>query len=380
MNSTDGDESRGIRRPGNCAGSNQSLKPDILRDAIRGRNAERAHELSPIFLIRKEPARRFRSLLLKTLECEHASVMGRIWKKRNGSVIFSHRSCPSQAFILWLLTRKRAFVHKYFGALTDDGLTFAEIKFVLQKRHPGIRARASYKNVIVVVQVAHPQVPRIAHGHLRLQCPRHFEKGDDVRYIREGSERRVRNILTQSKIGFTSLADRRAPQKIPAEILVEGTWLTSEDTGHSIVAVGYHNNRLVSRIENLRRRPRKRRRAWHRAGSPARDDAVRQHYAQHGQNAAYGPRNHRSAAPCHDWNYRRCNRRREFGRFQNRSEYRSVGAFGYVQYDWFITTFFIEILVKFQAQLPSVYPYGAVLQRAVIGRFVEQRVADVLLG
>ena len=43
-------------------------------------------------------------------------------------------------------------------------------------------------------------------------------------------------------------------------------------------------------------------------------------------------------------------------------------------------TFFIEILVKFQAQLPSVYPHGAVLQGAVIGRFVEQRVANVLLG
>lgn len=40
----------------------------------------------------------------------------------------------------------------------------------------------------------------------------------------------------------------------------------------------------------------------------------------------------------------------------------------------------MEILVKFQAQLPSVYPHGTVLQRTVIGRLVEQGVADVLLG
>src|SRR6266850_3869592 len=130
-NSADRDESRGIRRPGNCAGPNQSLKPDILRDVIRGRNAECAHELTPIFFIRKEPARCFGSLLLKTLECEHASVVGRVWKKRNGSVIFPHRSCPPQAFILWLFTGQRVFVQKYLGALTDDGLALTEVKLVL---------------------------------------------------------------------------------------------------------------------------------------------------------------------------------------------------------------------------------------------------------
>src|ERR1700675_24589 len=103
-NSADRDESCGIRRPGHCAGSNQRLKPDILRAAIRDSNAERAHELMPIFLIRKEPARCFRSFLLKTLEGEHASVVGRIGKKSNGSVIFSHRSGPPQTFILRLFT------------------------------------------------------------------------------------------------------------------------------------------------------------------------------------------------------------------------------------------------------------------------------------
>src|SRR6267378_1504376 len=129
--STDGDKGRGIRRPGNCAGPNESLKPDILRDGIRGRNAERAHELSPIFLVRKEPARCFCSLLLKALEREHASVVSRIWKKGNASVIFPHRSCPPQSFILWLLTGYRVLVQKYFGALTDDGLTLTEVELVL---------------------------------------------------------------------------------------------------------------------------------------------------------------------------------------------------------------------------------------------------------
>src|SRR5712692_2322260 len=102
--STDGDESSGIRSPGYSARSNQRLKPDILRDALRGRNAERGHELTPIFVIREEPAGRFRSLLLKTLEREHAPIVGYIWKKRNGGVILAHRSCPPQALVFRLLT------------------------------------------------------------------------------------------------------------------------------------------------------------------------------------------------------------------------------------------------------------------------------------
>src|SRR5216684_130648 len=175
-------------------------------------------------------------------------------------------------------------------------------------------------------------------------------------------------------------SEGRAPKKIPPEILVERSLLTGKDTVHSIVAVGYHNDGLVSRIENLRRRPRKRRAGWHRAGRPVRDDSVRQHCAQHGQNAADGPRNRRPAAPSHDRNQCGCDCCGEVGSFQNRSEYRGVRSFRNVQYERLITTLFIEILVEFQAQLPSVYPYGAVLQGAVIGRFVEQRVANVLLG
>jgi hypothetical protein len=102
MNSADRDESRGVRRSGNCPGSNQSLEPDILRDAIRQRNAKRAHELTAIFLIREKPARCFGSFLLQTLEREHASVVSLIGKKANGRVIFSYRSRPAQTFILWL--------------------------------------------------------------------------------------------------------------------------------------------------------------------------------------------------------------------------------------------------------------------------------------
>ena len=116
-NSADRDESGGIRRSGNCPRSNQSLKPDVLRDAIGGRNAKRAHELTPIFLIREKSARRFRSFLLQTLEREHASVVSLVRKKTNGSVIFSYRSRPPQTFILWLSRRPKGFCSRNTLAL-----------------------------------------------------------------------------------------------------------------------------------------------------------------------------------------------------------------------------------------------------------------------
>jgi hypothetical protein len=87
--------------------------------------------LTPIFLIGEEAAGCFRSLLLQTLEREHASVVGRIRKKRNGGIVFSYRSCPPQTFILWLFAGQGVLVHKHFGALAGHGLTLAKVKLVL---------------------------------------------------------------------------------------------------------------------------------------------------------------------------------------------------------------------------------------------------------
>src|SRR6266403_1609995 len=95
--------------------------------------------------------------------------MGRVWKKRNRRVVFSHRSCPTKSFILSLFAGKRVLIHKYFGTFPHNALTLAEVELVLQQRYPGIGTGAANENVIVVIEVAHSQIPRVTDQHLRLQ-------------------------------------------------------------------------------------------------------------------------------------------------------------------------------------------------------------------
>src|SRR3984885_3327448 len=257
MNSAHRDQSGRTGRSRAGAGSNQCLKPYVLRDSVGGGNSQCTHELATIFLIREKPASRFRSFLLETLECEHTAVVGLVRKKRDCGVIFSERSRPPQAFILWLFAGQRVLVEKNFGALAYCGLTLQKVELILEQRYPRIGAGATNENTIVVVQIAHPQTPGIAHSPLRLQRSRHSVEGDDVGYVRERCERRVRHILAQPGIDFINLP-HSIREKIPANVLIERSRLPGKDTGHPIVAVSHNNNRLVSRIENLRRRPRQR--------------------------------------------------------------------------------------------------------------------------
>src|ERR1700730_8081084 len=78
---------RGIWRSGYRAGSDQRFKPDILRSSLCRGNSQGAHQLAPIFLVRKKTARGFRTFLLKSLQSQNATIMGRIGKHLNFRVV-----------------------------------------------------------------------------------------------------------------------------------------------------------------------------------------------------------------------------------------------------------------------------------------------------
>src|SRR5260221_5499554 len=73
--SADGHESGGIRRSGDRTRTNQRLKPDVLRLAVRGGDAQRIHQLALIFFIRKKPSGRLGPFLLQSLQNQHTAVV-----------------------------------------------------------------------------------------------------------------------------------------------------------------------------------------------------------------------------------------------------------------------------------------------------------------
>src|ERR1700730_12598335 len=83
---------------------------------------------------------------------------------------------------------------------------------------------------------------------------------------------------------------------------------------------------------------------------------------------------------------RRCNTLRGQLHWGWRWDFRSspeswrVSALGYLKYQRFVAAIFVEILVQLKPQLPGVHSHGTIFQRTVIGRFMEQGVANVLLG
>ena len=138
----------------------------------------------------------------------------------------------------------------------------------------------------------------------------------------------------------------------------------------------------MPRVEELRKWPRLSSGGHRRARqSSARRCPVSQDDAQDRQHRANGPWHHRSPRPDrHRNDLRRDLDRRWSWRLSDSSKSRRVSALGYLKYQRLVAAIFVEILVQLQPQLPGVHPNGAIFQRTVIGRLVEQRVANVLLG
>ena len=175
-----------------------------------------------------------------------------------------------------------------------------------------------------------------------------------------------------------------APLKITAKILVERAGLARQNARHTVITVGHHNECLVPHVKNLRKRPR--------LGSAAatavfaKPPLVAVRYCQDARTKLPERRKWPTAPSPAPWPGRHRNnlgrqldRRRRYC-FSDSSKSRRVSALGYLQDQRFVAAIFVEILVQLQPQLPGVHSDGAIFERTVIGRFVEQCVANVLLG
>src|SRR6266852_459285 len=132
-------------------------------------------------------------------------------------------------------------------------------------------------------------------------------------------------------------------------------------------------------IKNLRKWPGRIGGALCQAGRTVPGRSICQDSAYYYQYAAKCPRQNRFASPGHGQTNAGFSFRARAGSLRSWLEYWCVTPFRDAQDKRLVSPFFIEVFVKFQAQLPGVYPNGTVLQVAIIGRFVEQHVADVLL-
>src|ERR671923_2115862 len=134
MDSTRGYQSCRVWCPGYCTGTNQCLKPDIFRDGLRSRwDTKGGLQLPPVLRIRQKASCGFRALLLEALKGKHAAIVGHIGKERNGCVVLSHGSRPTQPFVPRLLAGLWTGVHKRLHTVPDDPLAFTKVQFVLEQ-------------------------------------------------------------------------------------------------------------------------------------------------------------------------------------------------------------------------------------------------------
>lgn len=134
VNSADGDESSRVWGSRYRPRPDQGFEPYVFREAIRRRRkTQRNFQLVSVFMVGQEATGGLRSLLLESLQNQHAAIIGVIRKKGDIRVVLTQCPSPAQAFVAGLFAWERIGVHKEFRTIADGQFTFPEVKFVLEE-------------------------------------------------------------------------------------------------------------------------------------------------------------------------------------------------------------------------------------------------------
>src|SRR5437879_2465423 len=134
----------------------------------------------------------------------------------------------------------------------------------------------------------------------------------------------------------------------------------------------------MSGIKNLRKRPWRIGAGFCQAGRPVPRRSIYQDGAYDCQYAAKRPCQNRSASPGHRRANAKCNSRERAGDLRGWLEYWRVVSLRDAQDKQFVSSFFIEVFVKFETKLTGVDANRAVFEGTVTRGFVKQRAADLL--